>query len=127
MKRIGLSSRQISGGAMGNIGPIVLSMTKTKMPMNHQKEDEDIPAISSCFRSAGIQMALAPIPFPETCINAISDPHPNASFARTRLLALSHSCIQTRHYLHLGGKNFDNRLINHIPPAPAVFLRLRSP
>jgi protein SMG6 len=37
----------------------------------------EIPAISSCIRSActcsGIQTALAPIPFPETCVDAISE------------------------------------------------------
>jgi hypothetical protein len=41
------------------------------------EEDEEMPAISSCFRSActrsGIQTALAPIPFP---VDVISDPQP---------------------------------------------------
>jgi hypothetical protein len=45
------------------------------------EEDKEIPAISSCFRSActrsGIQTTLAPIPFQETCVDVISDPQPS--------------------------------------------------
>jgi hypothetical protein len=50
------------------------------------EEDKEIPAISSCFRSActrsGIQTALAPIQFPETCVDVISGPQPLCVFCQ---------------------------------------------
>jgi hypothetical protein len=61
------------------------------------EEDKEMPAIS-CFRSActrsGIQTALAPIPFPEACVDLTYN-QGNASFSRTRLLASTHPCNQT--------------------------------
>ena len=38
------------------------------------EEDKEIPAISSCFRSACSpvqETTLAPIPFPETCVDVL--------------------------------------------------------
>jgi hypothetical protein len=102
------------------------------------EEDEEMPAISSCFRSActrpGIHTALAPIPFPAACVD-LTHTQANASFSRTRLLASTHPCIPTglpswntsslSHPYHLPtyAQLYDesNRSITHLAPHTCVY------